>query len=259
MKHDELTDELQEQAILYAAGALDEEEREKYKRHLEEDDCTVCRAEVVESESAVQSLTFTLPVQTPSDSVKQRLLARAEAASFSARRSPERVKPAYSWGGWLVAAAALVLLAVLFNLNMGLRGQVQSLNARVVELESRMNAQQTLIASFTSEGRVVNLAGQGETPQARGRIFWNEADRRWHVFVTNLAPASSNRSYQLWFVPVTGNPVSAQVFNTTADGSAEIDIPLPAGITTLKAAAVTEEPAGGSPLPTGKFVLLGSI
>jgi anti-sigma factor RsiW len=88
MRHQQLTDELQERAMLYAAGALDEPERTEYSRHLQEDDCAVCIAEVLESEAAAQSLAMMLPTQTPSASVKQRLLERAEATR--ATRPPEK-------------------------------------------------------------------------------------------------------------------------------------------------------------------------
>jgi hypothetical protein len=49
--------------------------------------------------------------------------------------------PAFAWGGWLAAAAAAVLAVVFFNTNAGLREEVESLNRRVVELESEMTTQ----------------------------------------------------------------------------------------------------------------------
>ena len=107
MRHQQLTDELQEKAILYAAGALDEDERREYERHLDEDTCTVCRGEVRESEAAAQSLTITLPMQTPSESVKRRLIERAEAASLTGRRrQPPNVQSRPSDG---VAGSPLLL------------------------------------------------------------------------------------------------------------------------------------------------------
>lgn len=261
MKHRELTDELQEKAILYAAGALDEREREEYARHLQEDNCAICKAEVLESEAAAQSLTIMLPMQTPSESVKRRLLGRAEAASFPARGTVPvlRPRPVVAWGGWVAAVAALILAAVFLYTNAGLRDEVRSLNARVAELESQVNETQVRLAFYTSADKIIKLAGQGATPQAQGRVYWKEAARRWRVTIDNLPELSNDRVYQLWFVPQGANPISAEVFTTNASGSVEFEIDVPPAVTSLMAAAVTVEPAPqGSPQPTSGFALLGT-
>lgn len=264
MKHERLTDDLRDTAMLYAAGSLETAEREAFLRHLEEDRCPVCLAEVREFEAAVQSLAVALPEESPSESVRKRLLAQAEAVSSRVRavESPRQRSSLLAWTGWLAAAASILAAVLVFNSNTSLREQVASLNSRVVELEGQMTQQRLQLASLTSpDVRVINLSGQGDAPGARGRIFWNESERRWHFYVKGLAPAPSDRTYQLWFVPTTGNPVSAGVFTTKPDGSIEIDIDIlvPGDLAMLKAAAVTTEPAGGVPQPTGGFVLLGAI
>src|SRR5439155_27376699 len=66
MKHTELTEELQERASLYAAGAMTDSEKLEYLRHLEDDQCAVCRAEVDELQSAISLLAFTVPAASPS-------------------------------------------------------------------------------------------------------------------------------------------------------------------------------------------------
>ena len=58
MRHTQLTDDLQEQASLYAAGAMTESERKEFVRHLEEDQCAVCVSEVKELQSVAAMLAF---------------------------------------------------------------------------------------------------------------------------------------------------------------------------------------------------------
>src|SRR5215475_849562 len=95
-KHVQLTDELQEKASIYAAGAMPEDERREYARHLEEDGCAVCRREVQELQSTASLFGFSLPLETPSPSAKARLMAQAEAQS--PRAVPK--KSASSWIAW---------------------------------------------------------------------------------------------------------------------------------------------------------------
>ena len=261
MKHLESSNELQEKAMLYAIGAMPEEERRDYARHLEEDGCQVCISENLEFQNVAQSLAMGLPSTTPSGAVKGRLLAqvRTEAGTDVIFRPAPPSRNVWFWAEKLVLAAAVILLAITATINSGLRRDVGTLTGRLVELEDRVRRDGVTLATLTSpEVRVVNLAGQGVTPQARARIFWNETDRVWLLYVTGLPPVPPDRDYQLWFVPQRGNPQSARVFNTNADGAAMLEIPLPAGATDFMAAAVTTEPAGGRPLPTGDFVLLGA-
>lgn len=259
MKHKELTAELQEQASLYAAGAMTESERREYERHLEEDQCEVCRTEANELQSAVSLLAFTLPASSPSPRVKERLM---EQAGMARPVVVERPRVGLRWLNWATGAVALASMAVAFTVmrtNSELRQRTNELNSRIAQLEVEVASQQNTVAMLTSS-RVVDLAGQGAYLQASGRIFWNQQTRQWRFYVRGLPPAPSDKDYQLWFVPKSGNPVSAKVFNTNASGSYEFDIPVPADIGELKAAAVTTEPAGGRPQPTAtSFTLLGAL
>jgi anti-sigma-K factor RskA len=246
MKHLQLTDELLDAASMYASGAMPESERKMYVQHLEADGCELCRAEVLELQSAMHALAIDLPESNPSPAAKMRLMAQAEL-SASMRGIQNRDQPrSFEWLAWLISAAATAALVVVMFLNSNLRDQVASLSARIAELGS-------------PKVRVVNLSGQGVTPQAGARVFWDQVNRRWLFYVSNLQPVSRDKTYQLWFVPKNGAPISASVFNTNADGSATIEVSLPPGIGELKAAAVTTEPAGGLPQPSGSFVLFGEL
>jgi anti-sigma-K factor RskA len=156
-----------------------------------------------------------------------------------------------------VAIAAIAGVLVAARTNNDLQRLNDALMNRISQLESQVELQRTLFAVLTSpDVRVVTLGGQGAHARARGRIFWDQARRRWLVYVRGLSPVPGNLTYQLWFVPGTGNPVSAGTFNTETDGSQQLNIALQEGLTDLKAAAVTTEPAPGLPQPSGAFALL---
>jgi anti-sigma-K factor RskA len=261
MKHLQLTEELQQTASDYAGGAMSDDERKQYLNHLENDGCEVCRAEVLEFQAALHALALDLPEQSPSPAAKMRLMAQAEISASGRKTGGDlRRTGGFEWIAWLISAGATAALIVVLILNSNLRKEVNTLGNRVAELEAQMLGQRTTLAALTSPRvRVVDLAGQGATSQAGARIFWRQTDRRWLLYVSDLPAVSQDRAYQLWFVPKAGAPVSAGVFNTSADGSATIDIALPASLGELKAAAVTTEPAGGLPQPTGSFVLLGAL
>lgn len=259
MKHTQLTDDLQERASLYAAGAMTDSERIEYARHLEEDQCAVCRSEVNELQSAISLLAYTVPSSNPSQTVRVRLLEQAR----NARPGPEPRQSGLRWFQWSTAAVALSSIVVALTLmrsNTELRRMTSELNSRIVQLEVQLANERNRMAMLTSTGvRVVDLVGQGTNMQASGRLFWDQQQKRWYVYIRDLPPVPADRSYQLWFVPKSGAPVSAEVFNTASNGSAQIEIPIPPGIGDLGAAAVTTEPAGGLPKPSGPFSLLGAL
>jgi anti-sigma-K factor RskA len=262
MRHTQLTDDLQEQVSLYAAGAMTESERREFARHLEEDQCALCVSEVKELQSVAAMLAFDTAPAVPSSSVRERLMeqARSVGPSGSTARVPFLMRYWLPLVTSTVAIAAIGVTLATSRSNNELRRLTQVLNSRVAQLEVQLARSQTYIATLTSsQVRVVNLAGQGLNVQASGRIFWDQSRRKWLFYARDLPQLPADKSYQLWFVPVSGNPVSAVVFNTENDGSAQQEIDVPEGVAVLKAAAVTTEPAGGVPQPTGAFALLGAL
>src|SRR6266705_3547524 len=109
MRHTQLTDDLQEQATLYAAGAMTDSERKEYTRHLEEDQCAVCLSEVNELQSAVSMLAFSTPSRSPSPSVQKRLREQARSvASAGPIRSQSLLRR--FWVDLIASSAAIAAI-----------------------------------------------------------------------------------------------------------------------------------------------------
>src|SRR5947199_5931136 len=181
MRHEQLTDDLQEQASLFAAGAMTESERKEYARHLEEDQCAVCLSEVNESQSAVSMLAFSTASRSPSPSVQQRLREQAHSvASSKPIRSHSLLRR--FWVDFIASSAAIAAIVVAFAVtraNTELRSLIDVLNSRIAQLEVELSQNRTYIATLTSpEVRVVYLAGPGWNVTARGRSFSDRSQKK---------------------------------------------------------------------------------
>ena len=163
----------------------------------------------------------------------------------------------------LAAAAALLLVAVGLD-DARLRREREDLRSRTAELGERLGSAETALAERTLRARVLEsedvqmmiLGGQGPQPQARARVFWSERARRGVIVASNLAPLPTDRQYELW-VFQKGRPINAGVFDVDPQGRAlfeSTDFPEPQA----QNFAVTVEPRGGVPAPTGPIVLVGS-
>jgi anti-sigma-K factor RskA len=133
--------------------------------------------------------------------------------------------------------------------------------ARLEQTQAESQREQAAIHAMT---RVVNapdtvqvsLAPQAGTPPGTAKVLYN-ARLGIVVYTGVIAPAPSDKSYQLWLVPASGAPVSAGLVEANQEGGAAV-AHLPQGLS-AKAFAVTMEPKGGRPQPTGPKVLVGAV
>ena len=99
------------------------------------------------------------------------------------------------------------------------------------------------------------LAGLGPSPNASGHTFVNPERGKAVFYAFDLPALAPDKTYQLWWIE-GGKPVSAGVFNVDERGTGSVQVErAPTGAT--DAWAVTIEPAGGVPAPTGEMVLKG--
>ena len=85
--------------------------------------------------------------------------------------------------------------------------------------------------------------------------FWSRAQGL--VFTAARLPdLPQGRTYQLW-VLTAGAPVSAGLFRPDASGGSSAVFDTPVALPTPAGLAVSIEPEGGVPAPTGDIVLVG--
>jgi anti-sigma-K factor RskA len=101
--------------------------------------------------------------------------------------------------------------------------------------------------------RVLTLTGLGPAVGAAGRVIWNEATGGY-VYVTSLAPLPPDKTYELWTIS-GGTPRPAGLLTVDARGQGRHRVEPAPGGRAVDVFAITIEPAGGVPAPTGPIVL----
>jgi anti-sigma-K factor RskA len=256
-------EEIRELLALHALGALESGETEAVRRHVELG-CPRCAADLAALHEALAAMPFALPSQEPSPMAEARLMA---AIRKDLPTSP--VPAPVFWGkAGLVAAAAAIVFAFLTGAFVSrryeaqaqeLRAQIRSQQAELARLEQQFRRTRDTISLVRSPGsRVIDLQGQDSYASSAARIFWDVRKGTWRLYADNLPPAGEGRTYQLWLI-TPSEKISAGVFDPQKDEEPSGTVTIPKAAGQVVAAAVTPEPAGGSPQPTGSILLLGKI
>jgi anti-sigma-K factor RskA len=253
---------------LYALGALDAEEKRAIDSHLAS--CVDCRHALAEAQGRVAMLAFSAPRTLPSPAVKQRLMQQIRVDE-SAPAAHSRKVPRFArdpqprgffeswWNAVLVPAAALLAIATvwLWTQNRRLDRDLSNMNATLEQQRKDLKDARELADLIESrDTATIELAAQPGMPVGKAHVMYN-AKMGMLMYDGELTPAPAAKSYQLWLVPMNGNPISAGVFNPPAGQPDRWMKNLPKGVA-AKAFAITIEPAGGMPHPTGPMVMMGS-
>jgi anti-sigma-K factor RskA len=219
--------------------------------------CAECEELLADLRVAGTALAAGVAPVAPPPELRDRILRSLGPSRAPARRA--------SGTAWRVLAAAAALLFVTVGLDDArLRREREELRSQSAELSGRLQTAETRLAERTLRARVLEsddvqmmlLGGKGPQPEARGRVFWSPRARRGVLVAASLAALPPDRQYELW-VFLDGKPVNAGVFDADAAGSALFEsstFPQP----DAQNFAITVEPRGGVPAPTGPIVLVGS-
>ena len=137
------------------------------------------------------------------------------------------------------------------------RGAADTL-ARADATQRTLQATQSHLDVLTApDSTRVVLAGQAPATGASGRADWSRA-RGLAVSLENLPPLQPGRTYQVWLL-TAGMPVSAGLLTPDAAGRSTGVYAVPQAGVMPTGIALTEEPEGGLPQPTGQPILVGLL
>jgi hypothetical protein len=265
-----------------AFDLLDTVERDAIMAHVAT--CAACRAELDALQETAADIAFATPstqhaAVASRERVRERLLARVAANGHSRKPSatplvfprvpaapsampamPERrtTRP------WLQIAAAALFVVSLGLLGWSFKNQrdANAIRSRLAtaaatrktadSLATQLAARDSLLAGIVGRDVTMMTLTSQAAKDPYARMFWDRARRSWTMIAHNMPALGTNRTYQLWLITPKAK-ISAGTF-TVRNGDAVVratyDLTEP-----LNAIAVTEEPAGGVPQPTGSVVI----
>ncbi len=289
-------EERRDQLLLYVAGALEPGEEAELREHLASG-CAACAGALAEAEATFHAIPRALPRQAPPAGAWEKLQSRialkdqTEAPARAALMQPFAAKPNRwgAWAGWAVAAAVAVMLGLpLMNANDALKknqaelaairvqaDRVGPLETQVIDLEQKIKSvghdnellqasvqkastdfQSKLEKLMRSEQYAV--AGK-EQPAATAKLFWDKVENTWTVYAANVKPSAPGKTYELWAITAAGDKIGIGTADPSPTGNMVMEVKLPPNALQATVIAITDEPAGGLPQPSGQVQLVGTL
>lgn len=215
----------------YVLGALEPEEAEAFREHLES--CVVCRDELVAFQEVVDLLPIGVPQHEAPTGLRQRVLEAAQREPKpSSAGEPERHTRSL-WGRLPVARPALALASVVAVIAIAVAGVVIGTSGTSTHVYA---------AQVTGPGKA-QLAVSG-----------NHAE----LIVRHFSPPPAGEIYEVWLGRPGRAPAPTRaLFSVTASGDADVEVP--GSLKGVKIVMVTPEPAGGTSRPTHPPVIRAEL
>ncbi len=138
--------------------------------------------------------------------------------------------------------------------------QVAHLTTQITELKGELAQKEALLKVLASQKiEITVMNGLKVNPVGFGKIIWDPEKRSAILQVSRLPGIGRDKDYQLWVIKGK-TPISAGVFsvNDTSASFFRIDGLAVTDPKEISAFAVTLEPKGGLPAPSGDMYLAGS-
>ncbi|MEO9884900.1 MAG: anti-sigma factor [Balneola sp.] len=256
----------EELCVGYVLNSITSQEQQEFKKLL--DNASEEQQQLYQDMQSIASEMALLAYnEGPSEKVKEQLLEMAWASV----RSRESGANVHYLSRYRISAAAAVIFLVsslgLFFFNQNLEGDLQLQKEIVVQKESTIRLLETEVERKSEllavlESRDVDLIlmdGLEVNPDGFGKVVWDKDKGQALLQVANMPRVPTAKEYQLWFV-INNQPFSAGVFavnDPSRDNFFKIQELNQSA--SQGAFAITLEPEGGSPQPTGDMYMLGAL
>ena len=264
-----ITEELQDEATLYALALLDDREATAFERALDAD--AELHVLVTDLRETVGALAWTT-MGNPPPGLRERVLSRAaeekRATTIRTRRifSADEVATTPRYGKWLPWTVAAAMALCCGALTVSRERWRQSSSALEITAQS---SPQTHSAPESQEKDPLRqmvfcslepLASEMVRP--RVMVLWDAVRREGKVRAANLPLPEAGKDYQLWVVEAGHkNPISAGIVSLDKGGGTErlFRPVIDGGKESVAAFALSLERAGGSPTNAGPVLFLGKL
>jgi anti-sigma-K factor RskA len=267
------TEKFEELCAGYVLHSLNEDERREFEQMLGEASEKE-RLLYQELWAAASQLSFGIEKEEPPEALKERLMAQIrkeadETANNSAADLNNEKDKTFNWPAFTAAAsfALLIISLSLIFYSLNLSSEINQKEEVITQQETKITAlkndlerkEELLSILEAREVDLVMMAGLEVNPNGYGKIIWDSEKQQALLQVSNLPPVPDDKSYQLWII-VNNKPVSAGVFavNDSSDNFFKVEEIVNATEQATNAFAVTMEPKGGVPQPTGDMYLYGN-
>lgn len=266
------SEEFEELCAGYALNALEPEERAQFEEILQE--ASEEQLELLQHMSAAANqLAFPVEETEAPAVIKQRIMDQvianrdkdlpSEISDSSARNGFDRDTLAIA-ASFALLFVTLSILFYSFNLSSEISSKEEIIveqQARITELQNENQLKEDLLSILESrEVDWVMMSGMEVNPDGYGKIIWDTKSKRALLQVSNLPAVPADKDYQLWIIK-NNKPVGAGIFsvnNPQQDSFFKFE-EIAIDKQTADAFAITMEPKGGVPQPTGDMYLMGNM
>jgi anti-sigma-K factor RskA len=263
------TNRFEELCAAYVLDALEPGERQEFEQMMADADQQQTKT-YHSLQSAANNLALAIDPAEPPTDVKKQLMKRirSDAAQSNiddsdTEKGTGNTYSRFSFAMSIAASTILLLISLAFIIySITLHSKVNNQHTTITKLQNEVQKKQRMLSILGA--RTVDLVimkGQKVNPAGYGKIIWDPKNQKALLQVANLPTVPANKDYQLWLIK-NGKPIPAGVFDvngTSKNSFFAIQQLAKANQQNANAFAVTLEPKGGSPQPTGDMYLQGSV